>query len=141
MKLTLFQDGRAYHVVVINSSPLAQAFAYNFDDPYNPTPGENPPVFKPPREGDPVSMSAVAVTKDGTAWFASDPLSTRDPNYGLASFDGKAFHYFPLRTAGVSRARDLIALVRGGYRIRRAAIVDMFPQTYHIESVALLQRS
>ncbi len=40
-----------------------------------------------------------------------------------------------------THARDLNALVRGGYRIRRAAIVDMFPQTYHIESVALLQRS
>jgi 23S rRNA (uracil1939-C5)-methyltransferase len=40
-----------------------------------------------------------------------------------------------------THARDLVALVRGGYRVRRAAIVDMFPQTYHIESVALLQRS
>jgi 23S rRNA (uracil1939-C5)-methyltransferase len=39
-----------------------------------------------------------------------------------------------------THARDLVALVRGGYRVRRAAIVDMFPQTYHIESVALLQR-
>jgi 23S rRNA (uracil1939-C5)-methyltransferase len=39
-----------------------------------------------------------------------------------------------------THARDLIALVRGGYRIRRAAIVDMFPQTYHIETVALLER-
>jgi len=39
-----------------------------------------------------------------------------------------------------THARDLIALVRGGYRVRRAAMVDMFPQTYHIESVALLQR-
>jgi len=39
-----------------------------------------------------------------------------------------------------THARDLIALVRGGYRVRRAAIVDMFPQTYHIESVALLLR-
>ena len=39
-----------------------------------------------------------------------------------------------------THARDLIGLVRGGYRVRRAAIVDMFPQTYHIETVALLER-
>ena len=40
-----------------------------------------------------------------------------------------------------THARDIASLVRGGYRVRRAALVDMFPQTYHIESVALLERS
>ena len=40
-----------------------------------------------------------------------------------------------------THARDLVGLVRGGYRVRRAAIVDMFPQTYHIESAVLLERS
>lgn len=39
-----------------------------------------------------------------------------------------------------TQARDLAALVRGGYRVRRAALVDMFPQTYHIETVVLLER-
>jgi 23S rRNA (uracil1939-C5)-methyltransferase len=40
-----------------------------------------------------------------------------------------------------THARDLAALIRGGYRIRRAAIVDMFPQTYHVETVASLDRA
>ncbi len=40
-----------------------------------------------------------------------------------------------------THARDIALLVRAGYRVRRAAIVDMFPHTYHVESVALLERS
>ena len=39
-----------------------------------------------------------------------------------------------------TQARDVALLVRGGYRVRRAAVVDMFPHTYHVESVALLER-
>lgn len=39
-----------------------------------------------------------------------------------------------------THARDIALLVQGGYRIRRAVLVDMFPHTYHIESVALLVR-
>jgi hypothetical protein len=120
-KIRWTSDLSAWH-----SRPGAQAFAYNFGDPYNAATGENPPVFKPPREGDPVSMSAVAVTKDGTVWFASDPLSTRDPNYGLASFDGKTFHYFTLGAAGVSRARDLIALPDGRLAIASSAGISLW---------------
>lgn len=38
-------------------------------------------------------------------------------------------------------ARDLAGLLKAGYEIARLALVDLFPQTYHIESVAHLRRS
>ena len=37
-------------------------------------------------------------------------------------------------------ARDLIALTTGGYRVEQAHLVDLFPQTYHIETVVELVR-
>lgn len=36
-------------------------------------------------------------------------------------------------------ARDLAGLVASGYRIDRIALVDLFPQTYHLESVVRLR--
>ena len=38
-------------------------------------------------------------------------------------------------------ARDIGHLQRSGYRLERVRPVDMFPQTYHIECVALLCRA
>lgn len=38
-------------------------------------------------------------------------------------------------------ARDLALIAKGGYRLCRLVPVDMFPQTHHIESVALLERN
>ena len=37
-------------------------------------------------------------------------------------------------------ARDLVSLLAGGYRIERAHLVDLFPQTFHIETVVHLAR-
>ena len=37
-------------------------------------------------------------------------------------------------------ARDLKVLLADGYRVAQAHLVDMFPQTYHIESVFVLDR-
>lgn len=37
-------------------------------------------------------------------------------------------------------ARDIAQLAEGGYRLERVAPIDLFPQTYHVESVALLTR-
>lgn len=38
-------------------------------------------------------------------------------------------------------ARDLAPLLAAGYRVRTAVPVDMFPQTYHVEGVVLLERA
>jgi hypothetical protein len=94
----------------------ADTFEIAFGDPYDAATGRNPPVFRPPREGDPVDMSAVAVARDGTVWFASGPQSSGPRAYGIASWDGKAFRYFdPVRDAGLpeSNVRDLVALPDG----------------------------
>ncbi len=36
--------------------------------------------------------------------------------------------------------RDLAALIQSGYRLLCLQLVDMFPQTYHMETIATLQR-
>jgi len=40
-----------------------------------------------------------------------------------------------------SLARDLKSLRAAGYVLTRAVPVDLFPHTYHVETVALLERS
>lgn len=41
----------------------------------------------------------------------------------------------------VSLARDTKALQTGGYSLRKLTCVDLFPQTHHVESVAVFERS
>ncbi len=40
----------------------------------------------------------------------------------------------------VTLARDLVVLLAGGYRIEQVHLVDLFPQTYHLETVVHLVR-
>jgi hypothetical protein len=98
----------------------AQAFALDFGDPYpqqTSTPGFfNEPVFRVAQEGDTVSLSAVAVGKDGRVWFASDPLSSRDLAWGVAAWDGRTFRAVdPQAELGLAEAavRDVVALPDG----------------------------
>jgi 23S rRNA (uracil1939-C5)-methyltransferase len=37
-------------------------------------------------------------------------------------------------------ARDLAVLLAGGYRVKELHLVDLFPQTYHVETVVKLER-
>jgi 23S rRNA (uracil1939-C5)-methyltransferase len=38
-------------------------------------------------------------------------------------------------------ARDLAGLMAGGYRLAQLTMIDLFPQTFHIEAIARLERS
>ncbi len=72
-------------------------------------------VLDPPRGGlQPAAIDAL--------------LSIRAPRIVYVSCDPATF------------ARDARRLARGGYGLKRVQPVDMFPQTFHIETVSLLER-
>jgi hypothetical protein len=92
--LTLAPDGRLWMGGLTTAGAIH--FAEKLPDwvqswaPFNPfSPAfEWPPVFVPPRMGDPVNIRAVAVTPDGVVWFASGGAdSWRTPHYGIAAYD------------------------------------------------------
>jgi 23S rRNA (uracil1939-C5)-methyltransferase len=51
----------------------------------------------------------------------------------LVGLKAHRIHYVSCDPATLSR--DLSCLLRAGYRIEQAHLVDLFPQTYHLESV------
>lgn len=51
-----------------------------------------------------------------------------------------AAHIFYVSCAPGSLARDLAQMERGGYRVAALELFDFYPQTYHIESLAVLRR-
>ncbi len=57
----------------------------------------------------------------------------------LASLEPRTILYISCDPATL--ARDLAMLVERGYKLTTLAPVDMFPQTHHIESVALLEKN
>jgi hypothetical protein len=87
------------------------AYAVNFGEPY----ATNKPVFDPGEQGRPVSLSAVAVGKDGRVWFASDGRFGR-PSFGIASWKPREpFTRYGTGAFGFPdlAVRDLVALPDG----------------------------
>ncbi len=56
----------------------------------------------------------------------------------LAALGAPAIVYVSCDPATLGR--DLAALIAHGYRLARLRLVDLFPQTFHIESIATLER-
>lgn len=72
-------------------------------------------ILDPPRKGCPEAIGAIAEALPRTVLYVScDPATL---------------------------SRDLRSLSVAGYRLIRAMPVDMFPQTFHIEALAMLSRS
>jgi 23S rRNA (uracil1939-C5)-methyltransferase len=84
----------------------------------------------------------AALTRIGgcDAWLLDPPRS------GAQALCGAVPKSSPARIVYVScnpatLARDAGLLVGQGYRLARAGVVDMFPHTAHVESIALFQRT
>ena len=77
--------------------------------------------------------------KDGFAAVLLDP--PRDGAYEvvrkLSGLGAKRLVYVSCNPATL--ARDTVELMKQGYRLKRAAILDMFPQTAHVEAMALFE--
>jgi 23S rRNA (uracil1939-C5)-methyltransferase len=80
-----------------------------------PSPKPDLIVVDPPRSGlgDPVARALVAVGAPRLTYVSCDPATL---------------------------ARDLVPLQAAGYRVEQAHLVDLFPQTYHLETVLHLVR-
>ncbi|MEA4929781.1 MAG: 23S rRNA (uracil(1939)-C(5))-methyltransferase RlmD [Candidatus Limiplasma sp.] len=98
--------------------------------------------------------NALFVCEDAGRWmnararegFAVDTVILDPPRSGSDPLFLRALlQLAPSRVVYIScdpytLARDVASLVKGGYRMRRAVPVDMFPETEHVECATLLTR-
>ncbi|MDP2305617.1 MAG: 23S rRNA (uracil(1939)-C(5))-methyltransferase RlmD [Pseudomonadota bacterium] len=96
------------------------------------------------RNGIAARFEAGAVGAELPASFAGGLVIVNPPRSGLGP--GVAEQVVALRPSELvyvscdprTLARDLVRLVAGGLRVRRVTPYDMFPQTVHVETVAVL---
>ncbi|HCN47133.1 MAG TPA: 23S rRNA (uracil(1939)-C(5))-methyltransferase RlmD, partial [Pseudomonas sp.] len=84
-------------------------------------------------------LAASGWVAEGFSAVLLDP--PRDGAYevvrNIAALGAKRLVYVSCNPATL--ARDTLELIKQGYRLKRAGILDMFPQTAHVEAMALFE--
>jgi 23S rRNA (uracil1939-C5)-methyltransferase len=99
----------------------------------------------------PANVKALKVTteqylKDSNRNAKPDLVVVDPPRGGLGENSVRAIgaiqasHLIYVSCDPATLGRDLVGLLAAGYRIEQAHMIDMFPQTYHVESVFHLIR-
>ncbi|MBI3360386.1 MAG: class I SAM-dependent RNA methyltransferase, partial [Chloroflexi bacterium] len=100
--------------VELYESPVELALPHLIEVESGHDPAERRVVLDPPRSGcgKPVTEALIALAAPRVVYVSCDPATL---------------------------ARDAKWLIAGGYRLASARPVDMFPQTHHIETVAVFE--
>ncbi len=91
-------------------------------------------------------MTIEAFLAERTAKLAADLVVLDPPRAGLGEKATKALcrmsasHVTYVSCDPATLSRDLRVLLESGYRVEQAHLVDLFPQTYHMETVLHLAR-
>jgi 23S rRNA (uracil1939-C5)-methyltransferase len=102
--------------------------------------------YNSPRNAKAVRSTVDEYLKDRGAKLRPDLIVVDPPRAGLggpvasalAKLGAPRLTYVSCDPATL--ARDLVPLTTGGYRLEQVHLVDLFPQTYHIETVVELVR-
>jgi len=131
-----FFSPKVKRVIGIESSPSAcEDYAVNLDESENvelyQAPAEDVLPYLGKHEGRPGSQEIAIVDppRAGVGKRALDGLLARGPErIAYVSCDPSTL------------SRDLARLISGGYRLTKVTPFDMFPQTYSIESISILEK-
>jgi 23S rRNA (uracil1939-C5)-methyltransferase len=86
------------------------------------------------------SFNALAVSGNKFDLLILDPPRSGAQNLAKKLCQVDPSYVIYVSCDPVTLARDLATLQKTGFRVNHIQPVDMFPQTYHIESIALLER-
>lgn len=117
-------------VIGVESSPSAcDDYAYNLDD------FDNVELYEAPAE---IALPAIAETPDIIILDPPRGGIARQAMDGLLKLSPPLILYVSCDPSTL--ARDAKKLIAGGYRLESVTPFDMFPQTYHIESVSVWRK-